>query len=366
MLQFGGLAIMPFALLILSGDTHGPAFVGPLAAGLAFLLAGAGLHVTQTAGLALATDLAPVDSRPRVVALLYVMLLFGMVGSSVAFGLLLADFSQVRLIQVIQGAALLTLVLNLVALWKQESRESRHAGPAVEVPSFRAAWRDYLRGGRSGRLLVSVGLGTAAFSMQDVLLEPYGGEVLLLSVGATTTLTALLAGGSLLAFAVAAKRLGRGADAYRLAALGSLVGVLAFTAVIFAAPLESALLFRIGAFLIGFGGGLFAVGTLTAAMDQARDGLNGMALGAWGAVQATAAGAAIALGGVVRDLVTRLAEQGSLGAALSGPATGYGVVYHIEIALLFATLAAIGPLVGSADRARRRGPSGFGLAELPI
>jgi len=38
LLQFGGLAIMPFALLILSGDTHGPAFVGPLAAGVAFLL----------------------------------------------------------------------------------------------------------------------------------------------------------------------------------------------------------------------------------------------------------------------------------------------------------------------------------------
>ena len=37
-----------------------------------------------------------------------------------------------------------------------------------------------------------VGLGTAAFTMQDVLLEPYGGEILGLSVGATTMLTALV------------------------------------------------------------------------------------------------------------------------------------------------------------------------------
>ena len=44
LLQFGGLAIMPFALLILSGDTHGPAWVGHVGAALAFLLAGAGLH----------------------------------------------------------------------------------------------------------------------------------------------------------------------------------------------------------------------------------------------------------------------------------------------------------------------------------
>jgi BCD family chlorophyll transporter-like MFS transporter len=365
MLPFGGLAIMPFALIILSGDSQGPGFAGPLAAGLAFLLAGAGLHVTQTAGLALATDLAPAESRHRVVALLYVMLLVGMVGSSLVFGLLLSDFHQVRLIEVIQGAALLTLILNVAALWKQEARTPGQNARDVARPAFVEAWHDYLRGGRSGRLLVSVGLGTAAFSMQDILLEPYGGEVLGLSVGATTALTALLAGGTLLAFALAARSLGRGADTYRLSGVGLLVGLVAFASVVFAAPLESPWLFRFGAFLIGLGGGMFAVGTLTAAMDQAREGQSGLALGAWGAVQATAAGAAIALGGVVRDLVSGLAAQGLLGPALSGPATGYGVVYHLEIALLFATLAAIGPLAGSAARERRQAGSNFGLADFP-
>jgi BCD family chlorophyll transporter-like MFS transporter len=365
MLQFGGLAIMPFALLILSGDTHGPAFMGPLGAGLAFLLVGAGLHTTQTAGLALATDLAPAEARPRVVALLYVMLLLGMVGSSIAFGVLLADFNQIRLIEMIQGAAVLTMALNILALWKQEARRPRGTHRHAPRPPFREAWRDYSRGGRSGRLLVSVGLGTAGFSMQDILLEPYGGEVLGLSVGATTALTALLAGGTLLAFALAARRLGRGSDAYRLSALGALIGVVAFSAVVFAAPLESALLFRCGVFLIGFGGGLFAVGTLTAAMNEVRAGQSGLALGAWGAVQASAAGLAIALGGVIRDLVGGLAEQGLLGEALTGPATGYGFVYHLEIGLLFATLAAIGPLVGSARRQAREASSRFGLADFP-
>ena len=33
LLQFGGLAIMPFALMVLSGDTSGPAWIGQLAAG---------------------------------------------------------------------------------------------------------------------------------------------------------------------------------------------------------------------------------------------------------------------------------------------------------------------------------------------
>ena len=366
LLQFGGLAIMPFALLVLSGDGNGPVWVGQAGAALAFLLVGAGLHTTQTAGLALAADLAPAASRPRVVALLYVMLLVGMVGSALLFGVLLRDFSHVKLIQVIQGTAVATVALNVFALWKQEARDpsrTRHDQPR---PAFLDAWRDFVRSGRSSRFLVAVGLGTAAFSMQDILLEPYGGEILGLPVGATTVLTGILAGGTLAAFALAARALGRGADPYRLAAFGAVAGLGAFAAVIFSAPLDSALLFRIGTALIGFGGGLFAVGTLTAAMSLDHGGRSGLALGAWGAVQASAAGVAIALGGAIRDFVAMLGAKGALGPALSAPEVGYSVVYHIEIALLFATLVAIGPLVRSARPASAHTPATrFGLAEFP-
>jgi BCD family chlorophyll transporter-like MFS transporter len=118
--------------------------------------------------------------------------------------------------------------------------------------------------------------------MQDVLLEPYGGQVLRLTVAETTALTALLAAG----------------DARRLRACGAPAHARRrpvpsrrarrprrgrrFSAVIFAAPLDSPTLFRAGAILIGYGGGLFSVGTLTAAMALARDGQSGLALGAWG------------------------------------------------------------------------------------
>ena len=73
MVQFGGLAIMPFAILVLAGQgesAHAPSWIGYVSAGTAFLLVGAGLHTIQTVGLALATDLAPVSSRPKVVGLM--------------------------------------------------------------------------------------------------------------------------------------------------------------------------------------------------------------------------------------------------------------------------------------------------------
>jgi BCD family chlorophyll transporter-like MFS transporter len=366
LLQFGGLAIMPFALLVMSEPhPNAPPYIGEAGAALAFLLVGVGLHTTQTAGLALATDLSPVETRPRVVALFYVMLLVGMVGSALALGWLLNDFTQVRLIQVIQGSAAITLVLNMVALWKQEARRPDQTRGSAERPPFAEAWREFTAGGRASRLLVAVGLGTAGFSMQDILLEPYGGEVLHLSVAATTALTALLAGGTLLGFAWAARGLSRGWDAHLLAAVGAVIGVFSFAAVIFAEPLGSALLFRGGTFGIGTGGGLFAVGTLTAAMSLASCGKSGLALGAWGAVQATAAGGGIAIGGVLRDTISGLAVHGALGPALTGPGAGYSVVYHLEIALLFATLVAIGPLVRHLGGDRNQAPSRFGLAEMP-
>jgi BCD family chlorophyll transporter-like MFS transporter len=369
--QFGGLAIMPFALLILSGDTHGPIIVGHVFAALAFLLVGAGMHTTQTAGLALATDLATPETRPRVVGLLYAMLLVGMLSSALVLGWLLSDFSAIRLIQVIQGAAMVTLGLNLVAMWKQEARQPHLTRPDRPRVAFKTQWRALLAQGRVARLLVATGLGAAAFSMQDVLLEPYGAEVLGLSVGSTTALTALWALGALAGFTLAARSLGREGEPHRLAGYGALVGVAAFAAVIVGGAIEVAAVFAFGVAGIGLGGGLFSVGTLTAAMALTRDpdtGLpgahSGLALGAWGAVQATASGLAIASGGALRDGFAHLAATGAAGPALSGPVGAYGIVYHLEIGLLFAALVAIGPLARHAPEPNESSGR-FGLADFP-
>ena len=338
LIQFGGLAIMPFALLVLSGlghASHAPAWVGQGAAAIAFLLVGAGLHTTQTVGLALATDLATPESRPKVVGLMYVMLLLGMMASAVAFGVALAEFSPGQLIRVIQASAVLTLVLNTVALWKQEARSRANQPRPGEAEDFGGAWQLYCRGEQATRRLVAIGLGTMAFTMEDVLLEPYGGEILGLSVGDTTLLTATLAIGGLLGFGLASRVLSRGMDPLRLAGMGAAAGLPAFAMVILAAPTAMPWLFGTGTLLIGFGAGLFGHGTLTATMNLAPASQSGLALGAWGAVQATGAGIAVALGGILRDLA----------AMLGGSAFGYTSVYALEIVLLVLTIITLRPLL---------------------
>jgi BCD family chlorophyll transporter-like MFS transporter len=357
---------MPFALLLLGKpDVFNIGLVGAAAA---FLLTGTGFHVTQTAGLALATDLAPEDKRPRAVALLYVMLLVGMMFAAFVIGGLLIDYSPTRLVQVIQGAAVLTIVLNVTALWKQEARNPAVTAPDRVRPDFSVLWQAFVRDGRNARLLIAIGIGAAGFAMQDALLEPYGGEILGLSVGATTGLTGAWALGSLIGFMVSGRCLARGWDPLRLAGTGLVVGINAFLLVLFAGPFASPVMLYAGALTIGVGLGLFSVGTLMEAMGLAKTETAGLALGAWGAVQASCAGAGIAIGGLMRDGVAVMIGSGEA-ASIATRAAGYSSVYILEIALLLVGLAAIGPLVGQQ---RRSAPDAedplsqpFGLREFP-
>ncbi len=350
--QFGGLAIMPFALILLTrADTL---LLGIAASSLSFLLTGIGMHMTQTAGIALATDLAPAAKRPRVVALLYVMLLAGMMIAAITLGALLRDFSATRLVQVIQGAAVLSMLLNLVALWKQEPlrRDRQMQDPSQPRPSFAESWNSFAARPKASRLLCAIGIGAMAFAMQDALLEPYGGEILGMAVGATTALTGAWAFGALLAFAYCARALTQGADPLRLAGFGGVIGIGAFLMAIFAAPFASVPLLFVGTVGIGAGAGLFSVGTMVAAMQLVRRGAAdsdndaGLAIGAWGAAQASGAGLGVALGGLLRDMASQAALQDAMGATLATRATGYGLVYAVEILLLLATMVVIGPVIG--------------------
>lgn len=365
LLQFGGLAIMPFALLLLQSQTLGPEWAGAVGAFAAFLLTGFGMHMSQTAGLALASDLVPAEKRPRVVALLYVMLLVGMVGAAAFYSIALADFSAMHLIQVIQGTAVFTIALNVIAIWKQEARNPALIATRGTRAGFWDALSQYRRDPGTVRLLLAVAVGSAAFSMQDILLEPYGGEILGMSVGRTTLLTGFWAAGAMAGFAWAAQSLQAGGEMYRIAARGLLIGISAFSVIILAEPLDIHGLFYVGAAAVGLGGGLFSVGTLLGAMALSARSESGIVVGAWGAVQSTAMGCSLLAAGLIKNGVNSLALDGRLGEAMMTRASGYLTVYAFEIVLLFVCLAVIGPLTGLRYRASGSGDMRLGLAEMP-
>ena len=351
--QFGGFAIMPFALLTLSGygeAVDAPRWLGLSSAALAFLLVGAGIHMVQTVGLALATDLVKEKDHPKIVGLMYVMLLLGMVVSALIYGALLEAYTPGRLVQVIQGTAVLTVSLNLLALWKQEARDRARARAMEQAPQqrFQDAIAKLLDRPGTVRLLVLIGLGTFGFGMADVLLEPYGGQALGLSVADTTKLTAVLALGTLIGFAAAFRAIALGGAPARIASLGAAIGIPGFAAIILSVAVLGAPLFVLGIFAAGVGAGLFGHGTLTATIRAAPAEQIGLSLGAWGAVQATSAGIGIALAGLVRDIL--VGQSIFAGQAVQTP---YLAVFILEIIFLGLAILVATPLI-----ARQRDPGG--------
>ncbi|MEM9909155.1 MAG: PucC family protein [Pseudomonadota bacterium] len=350
MYQFGGFAIMPFALLVLSGYGEAfdaPRWIGLSSAALAFLLVGAGLHMVQTVGLALATDLVKTEDQPKVVGLMYVMLLVGMVVSALIYGVFLEDYSPGRLIQVIQGTAVVTIALNLIALWKQEARDRSRAAAMEAAPTtaFTDALRELIARPGTLRLLIVIGLGTFGFGMADVLLEPYGGQALGFSVAQTTKLTALLAGGTLIGFAIASRLLGTGGNPARLGMVGAAIGIPGFGAIILSSSIMGPAAFIAGTIATGLGAGLFGHATLTATIRKAPSEQIGLSLGAWGAVQATCAGIGVALAGLVRDVLVGLEAFSGLEAH-----TPYNVVFMIEIVFLALAIFVAIPLAAHRIR----------------
>ena len=168
-------------------------------------------------------------------------------------------------------------------------------------------------------------------------------QVIFLQEGGLEAVTPYVGGwlalGSLVGFCLASGLLVRGRRPLAVAAIGAGVGIPAFGLVVLAALLASAPILVGATVLAGFGAGLFGHGTLTATMRSAPHEQIGLALGAWGAVQTTAAGTAIAVGGVIRDVLA------SHPGAKNGAAAPYIPVFVLEMALLAMALVVVVPLL---------------------
>lgn len=330
MLTYGGLATAPFSLILLSGDG---ALTFPIAMAvctLIFLAYGVGVNIVETIYLATVSDITPARERGRVLGVLWVMLVLGTIVSSIVMGQLLVRYSHFRLIQVMQGSAVIFIALTFVAMYGQErlkpNGELEDVADPIRVRETLGQQVRLLMGQAPLRnLFLVLFLATLGFATHDVLLEPYGGQVLGMSVTQTTRLTALWGAGMLAGIALGAVMLWRGRSAVLLISLGCLLGVGGFVAVTLAS--DGALLgpFRTGVALIGAGRGMFIVGALALVMGLVDRNHAGLFIGLWGITQALAQGLSTIGGGLGRDLVQR---------ATGDVALGYTAVYGVSLSLL--------------------------------
>jgi BCD family chlorophyll transporter-like MFS transporter len=357
MMIFCALSVAPFSLLLLSkaSQLHSevPFPVALFFCTLIFLLYALGMHVGQTGYLALVTDLTPKQERSRAVSFLWMALLVGQIVSAIMISFYLRDFHPMKLVQVMQTSSVLFLVLAITAIWKQDQ--------PVEIEGdeddFSKKIFSVLREGRMKLFFGILFVGTLGLTTQDILLEPYGGQVLGMSVSETTRLTALWASGMLIAMFIAWRAIPKLDSPMPVALVACIVGLAGFALIIGASVSQIALAFPAGVLVIGIAGGLLLISTLALIMGLADIKTAGLYVGMWGLVQTSAAGLGALLGSNLRDMVTR---------ATGSVVQGYTTVYALEMVLIGVTLVMLFALPRRAFAVQTKGASAFaGLSDIP-
>jgi BCD family chlorophyll transporter-like MFS transporter len=310
---------------------------------VSLLLFSLGYALSGGTFLALVYDRAPEHQRGRAVGIVWTFLLLGFTVGGVLFAILLPkgeestarlDFTPETLQTLFVVAALVMGTLWFVSLFGEEKRnvavassqEQRETSSSLRA-DLRLAWSNRQTRYFFWYLALSM---LFAFS-QDLILEPFAGDVFGMEARVTTRFAMYWGSMSILGTVVFLwlsrryKRLNNTLMSY----IG--VGLLALTFAVFGLSALAGIraLVTPGLILLGLGLGVWNVGTLGLMMDMSPFGRAGTFLGFWTMVVTFARGLGVSGGGVIRDVGLQLTGNLSL---------SYGAVFILGVFGLLAAL----------------------------
>jgi BCD family chlorophyll transporter-like MFS transporter len=316
---------------------------------LAYGLIGGGVGAAGTSLLALlATRTAP-ERRPAAAAMTWMLMIAGIAVTAGIASQLIDPFSPQRLALVAGGIALGAFLLTLAAVAGVEGDAAPPPPEAAPQPAFMAALAETWRDGRARQFSLFVFTAMLAYSMQDMILEPFAGLVFGFTPGQSTGLASLqhvgvLAG--MLLVALLGHRLAARLGGMRTWVVAGCIGS-ALALLLLAAAARAGPGFPLApvVVLLGFCNGVFAVAAIGAMMSLAGQdrGREGIRMGLWGAAQAIAFGLGGLLGAVGVDLGRAL---------LASDGEAFLLIFLVE-AGLFVLAAAIAPRMAAGAAGRR-------------
>ncbi|MDP5103391.1 MAG: BCD family MFS transporter, partial [Erythrobacter sp.] len=352
----GGVVVLASGGLLATQATilMGSSFaLGFALAVFAYTLIGAGVGAGGTSALALlASGVAP-QRRAAAAAVTWIMMVAGIVASAITVGALIDPFSFERLMMVAGVLALVMVTLTVLATFRLERQAGQfgHATKDGAAPDFRAALSEIWNEPAARRFTVFIFVSMIAFSMQDLILEPFAGLIFGMTPGESTQLGGQHQSGILLGMIITgiggSAFSGKRPDGLRVWVVsGCLMSALALAALGLAAAAGPGWPLGINVFVLGLGNGVFAVAAIGAMMGLAGAGektREGVRMGVWGASQAIAFG----LGGLTGAVGVDLARR-----AMGDDGSAFQLVFTIEAAaFLLAAILAIRATGGAAVRA---------------
>jgi MFS transporter, BCD family, chlorophyll transporter len=350
-----GFGILAMGSLLSLDATVMMATPGPLAIILAiagFTMIGIGVGMSGTALLALLASRVSAERKPAAAAISWTMMIAGIVLAAGVSGSFLDPFSEARLAIVASCVVLVAFSLAMLALHGLERGSLPVATarePTVQT-DFAAALRDVWSDRQARRFTAFVFVSMLAYSMQDLILEPFAGFIFAFTPGESTQLSGVQHSGILAGMIAAGlggslytRRFGQNVKLWIVG--GCLASAMMLAGLSASAVAPAAWPLKANVFGLGFANGIFAVAAVGAMLGLASDGAGsgeGTRMGVWGAAQAIAFGTGGLTGAVIVDW---------LRTALGSDASAFQAVFAIEAGMfVLASLVAVGTRVAPQSR----------------
>ena len=357
----GGMAVLGLGAVLaaLAIAWMGVQLVPGLALALAaFVLIGLGVGAAGTSLLVLLAKRVDPPRRAAAASTVWVMMILGFILTAALVGRAIDPYTPLRLVLVSAAVVLAALAVTAVAVWGMEPLASDAGAPAPQAtgPRFAAALGEVWHEPRARRFAVFVFVSMLAYSMQDLILEPFAGTVFGFTPGESTRLsgvqnTGVLLGMLLVAFACSGPQRLRIGSLRSWTVAGCIASAAALLLLVVAALAGPAWPLRASVFLLGLTNGAYAVaaiGSMMALVGAGTERREGVRMGLWGAAQAIAFG----LGGLAGTVASDIARW-----LLGAPSMAYAVVFCGE-ALLFLLAAGLAMRLDAApNRVGRRVPN---------
>ena len=335
-LAAGGCALTaPAAFLMLDHPVW-----GLVATGGTFILWGVGINVASVSYLALLSDQEDREHRNRTIGIMFVC----MIGASIATGLFLAQqlqvYSPTQVMISFGLVSLVALVAILVGAWRIESPASQllpRRSPRAGLNSFQVLTQNPV----ALRFFLYLLIILISIHAQDILLEPYGAEVMDMSVSATSRLVSYWGAGFLVTMLVSILLVRRWGER-RVAALGTWIATAAFVLICGAGFVQHVPAFAGSVVLLGIGSGFMTQSNLVLMLRMTVPQARAIYIGTWSAANF--------MGQALIVLPVSLGE--AFGALAQSAWLGYAAVFLLEAAGLWVALILLRTLRVEDFRAR--------------
>jgi BCD family chlorophyll transporter-like MFS transporter len=324
-----------FDLMNITVTTNQGSVLGWLGVVTALVMFSVGSTFSSTTFLSLVHDRTPAHQRTRAISVIWFFLILGFAVAGVLYSRLLPEYSRDGFLALMLIAPSVMMGLWVFSLIGEEVPIKRRAERSAEQPteSFWQTMKQVWASRQTRLFFLFLALTNGLFYTQDVVLEPFAGQVFGMPLSTTNRFSAYWGSMTLIAIVlslIVARRFPQRVNNMTLSRWGVILLVATFTMFTFCAMLQIRPLVTIGLVTMGLGLGMWTVGTLGLMMAMTRAWGAGLYLALWTVASTLARGSGVALGGVIFDVALVLVG--------GDEAVAYGSVFLLQSVGFIATL----------------------------